>query len=351
MRSFWAPLLLIVVGLGIASVIAFQSFSPGKKLSIDDEQQGLNDQVIIKFSHVVAENTPKGLAAKRFAGLVEKYTEHKVRVEVYPNQSLYSDGEEIEALQRNEVQMIAPAASKITELSPKWLLLDLPYIFPNHEALKYALTGEIGTELLSSLEEEDIKGLSFWSNHFKQITSNSPIRHPSDFKGKNFRIMKSRVLEEQFSHFGATTSATAFNDTFKNLEKNEMDSQENTITNINSKKLYQVQKYMTISDHGYLGYAVLVNKRFWDSLPGDIKEDIEKAMAETTDWLWEKSQEMNTQQMEEIKSNSRIQIYTLTNAEKRAWMREMTVIYGQFEPSIGKELMEKAQVIRQKYTP
>ncbi|PLT32421.1 C4-dicarboxylate ABC transporter [Bacillus sp. V5-8f] len=317
----------------------------------DDEQQGLNGQVIIKFSHVVAENTPKGLAAQRFASLVEKYSDQKVRVEVYPNQSLYSDGEEIEALQRNEVQMIAPAASKLTELSPKWQLLDLPFIFPNHDALKDALGGDIGKELLGALEEQDIKGLSFWSNNFKQITSNSPIRHPSDFKGKNFRIMKSRVLEEQFRHFGATTSMTAFNDTFRNLEKNQLDSQENTISNINSKKLYQVQKYMTISDHGYLGYAVLVNKQFWDGLPRDIKEDIEKAMAETTDWLWDKSQEMNTQQMQEIKSNSNIQIYQLTEDEKKEWMREMTVVYEEFEPSIGKDLMERAQLIRNKYTP
>lgn len=350
MRFFWGFLLLILLGLGIASVIAFQSFSSGKQLVEDDEQQGINDQIIIKFSHVVAENTPKGLAAQRFARLVEKYTDYRVKVEVYPNQSLYSDGEEIEALQRNEVQMIAPATSKITELSPKWRLLDLPYIFPNDVSLKEALSGEIGDELLKSLEDQQIKGLSFWSNNFKQITSNSPIRHPSDFKGKNFRIMSSKVLEEQFNYFGATTSATAFNDTYKNLEKNKMDSQENTISNIKSKKLYRVQKYMTISDHGYLGYAVMVNKPFWDGLPGDIQIQIQKAMNETSDWLWEKSEEMNEKQLQEIKEKSDIEIYTLSNDEKREWMREMTVIYDQFEPSIGKDLMERMQKIRLKYT-
>ncbi|RUQ31996.1 DctP family TRAP transporter solute-binding subunit [Peribacillus cavernae] len=315
----------------------------------DDEQQGINDQIIIKFSHVVAENTPKGLAAQRFARLVEEYTEHRVKVEVYPNQSLYSDGEEIKALQRNEVQLIAPATSKITELSHKWQLLDLPFIFPNAAALKEALTGEVGVELLKALEEQQIKGLSFWSNNFKQITSNSPIRHPSDLSGKSFRIMSSKVLEEQFEHFGATTSITGFNDTFKNLEKNRQDSQENTITNINSKKLYQVQKYMTISDHGYLGYAVMVNKPFWDDLPGDIQTDIQKAMDETSNWLWLKSEEMNKQQMQEIKAKSNIKIYTLSESEKREWMEEMTVVYEQFEPSIGKDLMDRMQKIRQKY--
>ncbi|MBT2647720.1 DctP family TRAP transporter solute-binding subunit [Bacillus sp. ISL-34] len=315
----------------------------------DEEQVGMKDQIVIKFSHVVAENTPKGLAANRFAQLVDEYTDHRVKIEVYPNQSLYSDHEEIEALQENKVQMIAPTTSKITSISKKWMLLDLPYVFPTDAALQEALNGEVGEELLKQLNTIDIEGLAFWSNNYKQITSNKPIRHPSDFAGKNFRIMPSEVLKSQFKHFGATTAELEFNETFKSLEIKETDSQENTISNIYSKKLYEVQKYLTISDHGYLGYVVMINKPFWDKLPLDIQLQIQRAMDDTTKWLWFKSNELNQEQLREIQQKSNIDIYTLSDEEKKEWMDEMSVIYPEFESTIGTELMTKMEKIRKKH--
>ncbi|KWW20461.1 MULTISPECIES: DctP family TRAP transporter solute-binding subunit [Peribacillus] len=351
MRELWGYFLLIGMGLVIAVYISFQSFfaSFGFNLPSDEEQEGMEDQIVIKFSHVVAENTPKGLAANRFANLVDEYTDHRVKIEVYPNQSLYSDHEEIDALQKNKVQMIAPTTSKVTNLSKKWLLLDLPYVFPTDAALQEALNGEVGEELLTSMNVIDIEGLAFWSNNYKQMTSNEPIRRPQDLSGKNFRIMPSAVLESQFEHFGASTSELEFNDTFKSLEINKTDSQENTISNIYSKKLYEVQKYLTISDHGYLGYVVLVNKPFWDQLPPDIRKQIQRAMEDTTKWLWVKSNELNQEQLREIKQKSNIDIYELSDQEKKEWMNELTVIYPEFESMIGPELMRKMEVIREKY--
>lgn len=349
LRTFWVYFLLIFVGLIVAITLAYQSFSPKKDVVKDYEQDGMKDQIVIKFSHVVAENTPKGLAAMHFAELVDEYTNHRVKVEVFSNQSLYSDQEEIQALLDNKVQMIAPATSKLTDLDSKWLLFDLPYVFPNRSALKATLYGDVGAELLKDLEKDDIKGMAFWPNHFKQVTSNTLIRTPDDFKGKTFRIMPSKVLKEQFEYFGASVSELEFNETFQNLEKNNTDSQENTISNIYSKKLYKLQKYLTISDHGFLGYGVLMNEEFWNQLPPDIQADIEKAMQETTEWLWVKSDELNHQLLAEIQQSSSISIYTLSPEEKKQWMKEMMAIYPQFEDEIGSKLMTKTMAIREKY--
>lgn len=350
MRAFWGYFALISLGLILVIFIAFQSLFSKEDVERDYEQVGMKDQVIIKFSHVVAENTPKGLAAVHFANLVDEYTNHRVKVEVFPNQSLYSEEDEVKALLENKVQMIAPSTSTLTELSPKWLLLDLPYIFPNRDALKEALYGEVGEELLHDLERHHIKGMALWVNHFKQVTSNTPIRTPADFEGKTFRIMPSKVLKEQFEHFGASTLMLRFNQTFVNLEQNKTDSQENTLSNIYSKKLYGVQNYLTISNHGFLGYGVLMNQQFWDELPPDIQVQIQRAMQETTEWLWKKSDEMNRQLLTEVKENSSISVYKLSPAEKKQWMNEMTVIYPKFEPMIGAELMDKMKRIQEKHT-
>jgi len=349
LRAFWGYFALISFGLILAIFIAFQSLFSKEDVGKDYEQVGMKDQIIIKFSHVVAENTPKGLAAVHFAKLVDDYTNHRVKVEVFPNQSLYGDQEEIKALLENKVQMIAPSTSTLTDLSPKWLLLDLPYIFPNRDALKEALYGEVGEELLHDLERNHIKGMALWTNHFKQITSNTPIHTTTDFEGKTFRIMPSKVLKEQFEHFGASTLMLQFNETFTNLEQHKTDSQENTISNIYSKKLYRLQNYLTISNHGFLGYGVLMNQQFWDELPPDIQVQIQRAMQETTEWLWTKSDEMNRQSLLEIERSSSISMYKLSPAEKKQWMNEMTVIYPKFEPIIGAELMNKMKVIREKH--
>ena len=348
-KSYLGFFLLFIIGLSSAYIIGFQSYSPATGLAYDDEQKGLNDQIVIKFSHVVAENTPKGIAAQKFAELVQEKTNNKVKVEVFSNGSLYSDKEELLALQQNSVQMIAPATSKLTESYPTWQVLDLPYVFPTSQSIKEALSGEIGEELLKELEKEEIKGLTFWSNGFKQMTSNSLITKPEDLEGKNFRIMPSNVIEAQFDEFGAKASVLPFNQTFPYLESKKIDGQENTISNIYSKKIYEVQKYMTISNHGYLGYAVLINNKFWNNLPKEIQRQILDALNETSEWLWETSEELNKAQLAKIKENSTIEIYVLSNEERREWMEKFSPIYKQFEDEIGSDLLNKISRLRNKY--
>jgi tripartite ATP-independent transporter DctP family solute receptor len=307
----------------------------------DDEQKGLKEQIVINFSHVVAENTPKGLAAQKFAEIVNNKSEGRVKVEVFPNGVLYSDDEEMDALMRNDVQMIAPSFSKMTEMMPEWQMFDLPFIFEDYEEVEEAFMGDVGRKLLTLLEDEDIKGLALWSNGFKQMTSNNrPLLEPSDFKGQRFRIMPSEVIEEQFRLLGAEPKVVPFNQVYESLEKHQFDGQENTISNIYSKRFYQLQRYMTISNHGYLGYAVLMNEDFWKRLPPGVQILLTDAMKETTTWIWEQAKLMNEEQLQYIKEESNIKVYYLTEEEKKKWRQKFQPIYNNFEEEATEELVK-----------
>lgn len=307
----------------------------------DDDQEGLTEQIVIRFSHVVAENTPKGLAAQRFADLIYKKSNGRVKVEVFPNGSLYNDNDEMTALVQNNVQMIAPTFSKLTDINPDWGLLDLPFFFDSISSVEQTFTGEIGEYLLSSLEDNGIKGLALWSNGFKQMTgSKNPLLLPEDFIGQRFRIMPSPVVEHQFQLLGANAVATPFNTLYYALENDEMDGQENTFSNIHSKRLYELQRYMTISNHGYLGYGVIMNEEYWSELPTEIQLLILEAMAETTDWISKKSQSLNEQKLQEIEGYSEIEIYKLTKDQRKKWKEKLQPVYERFYHETEPELVE-----------
>ncbi|MGG4000582.1 TRAP transporter substrate-binding protein [Anoxybacillus kestanbolensis] len=308
----------------------------------DDEQKGLQKQIVIYFSHVVAENTPKGLAAQKFAELVKEKTNGRVKVEVFPNGSLYSDEEEIDALLRGDVQMIAPSVSKVTQLLPEWQVLDLPFIFESYDDVERAFTGKVGKRLLAMLEKKEMKGLALWGNGFKQMTSNRRLLiEPSDFSGLKFRVMPSEIIEKQFQLLGAKPIVVPFNHVYESLEKHAFDGQENTISNIYSKNFYQFQPYLTISNHGYLGYAVIVNQHFWDKLPKDIQQNIAEAMQETTAWNLNQSRKQNEAELEKMKQNSKMHIYELTKKEQEVWKQKFSPLYDEFEWEFGSELLHQ----------
>jgi tripartite ATP-independent transporter DctP family solute receptor len=351
MKNYIWVIIFVSIGMIVSIKIGFDFQPFTEPIAYDDEQSGLNEQIVIKFSHVVAENTPKGRAAQKFAQLVEQKTNHKVKVEVFANGILYSDQDEIEALKKGSVQMIAPASSKLSTLFPEWQVLDLPFAFPTYAAVAEAFEGDIGNHLFKLVEKENFKGLAFWNNGFKQVTSNKrPLMHPSDFSGQHFRIMPSAVIEEQFNTLNARTSKLPFNQTYRNLENNNIDGQENTLSNIYSKKFYEVQDYMTISNHGFLGYAVIINKEFWNGLPTDIQQNIAEAINETTVWIDEYATQINQKTLEKIKANSAIQIHELTPTEKKEWIDQLEPVYIKFEPVIGKRLMRDIREIKNKYT-
>ncbi|MCY7763147.1 C4-dicarboxylate TRAP transporter substrate-binding protein DctB [Bacillus spizizenii] len=348
MKSLLACLALMIAGIATALFIGFHDHTGSEEIVYDDDQEGLQDQIVFTFSHVVAENTPKGLAANKFAELVNEKSGGKIKIEVFPNGSLYSDIEEIEALQNGDVQFIAPSTSKLGMLSSEWGVLDLPYAFTNYDAVKKGLNGSIGTQLFDSLKKNQLKGLAYWTNGFKQITTNQgPVKDPDDLKGQDLRIMQSDVIEDQFKLLGATPHQKSFNSTFQLLENNIVDGEENTISNIYSKKFYNVQDYLTISSHGYLGYAVMTEEHFWNAQTSETRRILTEAMKETTEWNETYAEEMNKEQLEEIKKNSSIKIYELSDKEKKEWMKRLDPVYRQYEPIFGRKLIRELLELRE----
>ncbi|WP_335505005.1 DctP family TRAP transporter solute-binding subunit [Bacillus sp. JJ722] len=335
----------MVVIILVLTFLGYQHyFGKDSVLPVDHEQTGLNDQIVINFSHVVAENTPKGLTANKFAKLVEQKTNGKVKVEVYPNSMLYSDDEEVPALQNGDIQMIAPSYSKITKMIPEWQVLDLPYLLNDYDAIQKVFTGETSEKLLDMLTQLDSKGLAFWINGFKQMTSNkTPLIDAQDFRGLKVRTMPSDMLQQQFRLLDARPKEIGFDQVFSTLEQNDIDMQENTASNIYSKGFYKVQKYMTISNHGVLGYAVMMNEEFWNSLPKDIQGKIQEALNEATLWNMKQSEQMNKNDLVKIKKNSSMTIFTLTQAQQKAWRNKWEPLYQQYEATINPELIKQIQ--------
>ena len=296
--------------------------------------------IVIKFSHVVATDTPKGQAAERFKQLAEKATNGRVKVELYPNSQLYKDKEELEALQLGAVQMLAPSLAKFGPLGAKeFEAFDLPYIFPSKAALYAVTEGPIGKGMLAKLEPKGITGLAFWDNGFKVMSANKPMHMPADFKGLKMRIQSSKVLDAQMRALGANPQVLAFSEVYQALQTGVVDGTENPPSNIYTQKMHEVQKHITLSNHGYLGYAVIVNKKFWDGLPPDIRSSLEKAMREATVFEKAIAQRDNDIAMERIRKTGKTTVHTLSPAQQAAWRKALLPVQKEMEARIGKDLI------------
>jgi C4-dicarboxylate-binding protein DctP len=298
--------------------------------------------IIIKFSHVVAANTPKGAAADKFKELAEKYTDGKVKVEVYPNSTLYKDKEELEALQLGAVQMLAPSNSKFGPIGVReFEVFDLPYILPDLATLRKVTDGPLGAKLLKLLEPKGMTGLAYWDNGFKEMTANRKLITPDDYKGLKFRIQSSKVLEAQFRALGAVPQVMAFSDVYQALQTGVVDGEENTASNIYTQKMHEVQKFMTMTNHGYIGYVVVVNKKFWDGLPADIRGQLEKAMKEATAFGNGQSAKENEEALAEIKKAGKTEIDTLTPEQDAAMRKAMEPVYKDVATRVGQPLIDE----------
>jgi C4-dicarboxylate-binding protein DctP len=298
--------------------------------------------IVIKFSHVVANDTPKGKGALRFKQLAEERTNNRVKVDVYPNSSLYKDKEELEALQLGAVQMLAPSVSKFGPLGVKeYEAFDLPYIFPDKAVLARVTEGPVGKELFAKLETKGIRGLAYWDNGFKVMTANKPLRMPDDFKGLKLRIQSSKVLDAQMRALGANPQVMAFSEVYQALQTGVVDGAENTPSNVYTQKAHEVQKYLTVSNHGYIGYAVIVNKRFWDGLPADIRTILEGAMHDASTYANAVSQQDNDEALAAIKASGKTEIILLNDKEKAAWRSALMPVHKEMESRTSKELVEQ----------
>ncbi len=298
--------------------------------------------IIIKFSHVVAPDTPKGKGADRFKELAEKYTDGKVRVEVYPNSQLYKDKEEVEALQLGAVQMLAPSLAKFGPLGAReFEVFDLPYILPDKAALRRVTDGPLGAKLFKKLETKGITGLAYWDNGFKVMSANKPLREVADFRGLKMRIQSSKVLEAQFKALGALPQVLPFSDVYQAMQTGVVDGSENTPSNIYTQKHHEVQKYATLSEHGYIGYAVIVNKKFWDGLPGDVSDALTRAMKEATAFANDSAQSDNDDAMAEMRKSGRIQFIELTPEQKVSWRKALEPVQAEMTSRIGKDTIDE----------
>src|SRR6476659_2192424 len=297
--------------------------------------------IVLKFSHVVAPNTPKGKGSEKFKELAEKYTNGKVKVEVYANSTLYKDKEELEALQLGAVQMLAPSNSKFGPIGVKdFEVFDLPYLLPNKAALRKVTDGPIGKAMLKKLESKGMVGLAYWDNGFKEMSANKPLRMPEDYKGLKFRIQSSKVLEAQFRALGAIPQVMAFSEVYHALQTGVVDGQENTPSNIYTQKVDEVQKYTTLTNHGYIGYVVVVNKKFWDGLPADVRGQLEKAMNEATVYSNKIAATENAEGLDEIKKSGKTEIIVPTAAEMAAMRKAMEPLYQDMASRVGKQLID-----------
>jgi C4-dicarboxylate-binding protein DctP len=297
--------------------------------------------IIIKFSHVVANDTPKGKGALKFKELAEKYTNGKVKVEVYPNSTLYKDKEEIEALQLGSVQMLAPSTAKFAPLGVKeFEALDLPWLFKDDAAYDKAMKGPVGQYLFKKLAAKGITGLGYWDNGFHMVSANRPLITPADFQGLKMRISGSKIADQYFRNVGAIPQIMAFSEVYQALQTGVVDGCENTPSNYLTQKFHEVQKDITVSYHAHLQYAVIVNTKFWNGLPADIRAELTKAMNEATDYTNSIAKKENEDALATIKASGKTHLHYLTDAQKVAWQKAMQPTYKWAKGRVGQEVLD-----------
>ncbi len=324
---FVAPLHLL---LGMAALVLGAS-----------TQVQASEPIVIKFSHVVAVDTPKGRAATHFAERAFVLTNGKVKVEVYPNSQLYKDKEEMEALQLGSVQMLAPSLSKFSPLGVReFEVFDLPYIFNGYTDLHKVTQGPIGKRLLGKLEVRGIVGLAYWDNGFKVMSANRPIHQVADYRNLRMRIQSSKVLDAQMRALGAIPQVLAFSETKLALQSGVIDGTENPPSNLYTQKMHEVQKHVSLTQHGYLGYAVVVNKRFWDGLPADIRVALNQAVAESTRVANDSAFKDNQLALNKVRAFKQTQIYQPTLQELAQLKTQLLPVHQQMAARIGTETIE-----------
>jgi C4-dicarboxylate-binding protein DctP len=297
--------------------------------------------IVIKFSHVVAVDTPKGRAADFFKKVAEERTKGRVKVEVYPNSQLYKDKEELEALQLGAVQMLAPSLAKFGPLGVKeFEAFDLPFIFDNYDDLHKVTQGPVGRQILDKLESKGIRGLAYWDNGFKVFSANTPIRKPEDLKGRKMRIQSSKVLDAQMRALGSLPQQMAFSEVYHALQTGVVDGTENPPSNLYTQKMHEVQKHLIVSDHGYLGYAVIVNKAFWEKLPDDVRKQLEQAMKEATEYANSIAKKDNDDALAAVKASGKTEIYVPTKAERDAFKKVLFPVHVDMQGRVGRDLLE-----------
>ena len=299
--------------------------------------------IVIKFSHVVAPDTPKGKGADRFKQLVEERSKGKIKVEVYPNSQLYKDKEELEALQLGSVQMLAPSLAKFGPLGVKeFEVFDLPFLFKDDASFKAVTDGALGKDLFAKLETKGIQGMAYWDNGFHIMSANKPLHAVADFKGLKMRIQSSKVLDAQMRALGAIPQVMAFSELYQALQSGVVDGTEGVPSNFWTQKIFEVQKHITLSNHGHLAYAVIINKKFYDGLPADMRAIVDSSVKDATTYANAIAATENTISLDKIKASGKTTLYTLTPAESNEWKKALMPVHQEMQSRVGKATIDSA---------
>ncbi|WP_415845205.1 TRAP transporter substrate-binding protein [Stutzerimonas zhaodongensis] len=306
-----------------------------------------DDPVTIKFAHVVADNTPKGQGALLFKKLAEERLPGKVKVEVYPNSSLFGDGKEMEALLLGDVHMLAPSLAKFEHYAKAIQIFDLPFLFDDLAAADRFQSSPHGKALLTAMEDKNITGLAYWHNGTKQMSANKPLREPADARGLKFRVQASQVLEEQFKVVRANPRKMSFAEVYQGLQTGVVNGTENTWSNYESQKVHEVQKYITESDHGLIDYMVITNTKFWRGLPDEVRSELEAIVEEVTVEVNRQADELNQKAKRTIAESGKTEIIQLTPEQRGEWREAMRPVWTKFESEIGADLIKAAEAANQ----
>ena len=305
------------------------------------------DPISIKFAHVVAEHTPKGQGALMFKKLAEERLPGQVKVEVYPNSSLFGDGKEMEALLLGDVQLLAPSLAKFEHYSRPIQIFDLPFLFTDINALDRFQQSPQGQALLKSMEGKGITGLGYWHNGMKQLSANKALYEPKDARGLKFRVQASAVLDEQFKALRAAPRKMSFAEVYQGLQTGVVNGTENTWSNYESQKVNEVQKYFTESNHGLIDYMVITNAKFWNGLPPDIRSTLEQIMVEVTVEVNKQAEALNQSAKQKIIDAKTSEIIELTPEQRQLWREAMRPVWQRFEGEIGADLIKAADASNQ----
>lgn len=312
-----------------------------KDFPIDHEQLSADEKIVLRFSHVVGENTPKGMAARKLATLVKEKSNDRIEIQIFSNGMLYKDGEEMQALLDDSIQIIAPATSKITKIAPEWSIFDLPFAFRNDEDISRYLASDSGIVLMDKLKQQNLHTVGFWGSGFKQISNNvRPIITPQDIANLRIRIMPSDILVKQFTTLGAKPKHIEFNTVFEQLQQGYVEGQENTLTNITSKNFHAFQQYLTISNHGYLGYVILMNENYWRKLPSDVQQILTETFEEVQQWEWAIANQLSKERLNEMKACQCITIDYLTDVQTAEWEKALLPVYDYYRKQFGDTLID-----------
>lgn len=301
------------------------------------------DPIVIKFSHVVAEDTPKGKGAQLFKQLVEERLGDLVNVEVFHNSSLYGDADELAALRENKVQLLAPSLAKFETYTHQLRVFDLPFLFDDLEAVDRFQKRAKGRQLLYSMEQHNILGLAYWHNGMKQLSATRALRLPADAAGLNFRVQQSEVLEAQFRQMNAQTTRLAFSKVYEALASGQVQGAENPWSNVYSQRFHELQPYLTETNHGVLDYMLVTNARFWYGIPHRVRTQLETIIDEVSYAVNREAAQLNALDRQRVANSGHSQIITLSPTEREAWRAAMEPVWRHFEADIGPDVIKAAR--------